>query len=120
MALTQDAATGVRYRDLRDFIERVDGFGELKHISGANWQTEIGALTEINARRADCKALLFDDIPGNPSGFRVISSSANTARRPSLSLRLSANTTSELVTALRGGRITLWQNQSKEFPPEYV
>jgi UbiD family decarboxylase len=120
MALTQETAAGVQYRDLRDFIERVDGFGELKRINGANWQSEIGALTEINARRPDCKALLFDDIPGYPSGFRVISSSANTARRLALSLRISANNTAELVTALRGGRITQWQNLSKEFPPEYV
>lgn len=114
------AAAAARYRDLRGFIGLAEGFGELKRISGANWQSEIGALTEINARRPDCKALLFDDIPGYPSGFRVLSSSANTARRLGLALRIPATTTQELVTALRGGRITAWQTQSREFPPEFV
>jgi len=120
MVVSKESAASVRYRDLREFIERVEAFGELKRISGANWQSEIGALSEINARRSDCKALLFDNIPGYPSGFRVLSSAANTARRLALTLRIPATTTAELVGALRGGRITAWQQESLDFAPQLV
>ncbi len=58
------------YHDLRDFINKTDQMGELFKISGAHWDIEIGALTELTAKS---KTLLFDDIPGYPKGYRVLS-----------------------------------------------
>ena len=33
--------------DLRDWLDGVQKLGQLEHISGAHWDLEIGALTEI-------------------------------------------------------------------------
>ena len=50
----------VDYRDLRDFIEKVDAIGDLRRVSGAQLEYEIGAVTEVAAGLAHCPALLFD------------------------------------------------------------
>ena len=120
MTMTEGIGSDFNYRDVREWIERVESFGELKRISGANWQTEIGAITEINAHRHPCDALLFDKVPGYPEGFRVLVGTTNTPRRLGLALGLHADTTRELVAALRHGRVSGWQAESRNFPPEYV
>ncbi|CAN0545313.1 unnamed protein product, partial [Laminaria digitata] len=71
------------YLDLRELIERFDEMGELARVDGADWNLEIGALSETVAA-ADpgrAKALLFDNIPGYPEGFRVMSGAANAYKR---------------------------------------
>lgn len=108
------------YRDVREWIDRVERFGELKRISGANWQTEIGAICEINVHRLPSYALLFDKVPGYPEGFRVLVCTTNTPRRLALTLNLAANTTGDLVASLRHGRFARWQAESREFAPQYV
>lgn len=52
------------YRDLRAWLEAVESQGELKHISGANWDMELGSIVEIIYRegKSPKPALLFDDI----------------------------------------------------------
>lgn len=75
------------YKDLRDWLEIVDGFGELVRIDGADWDAEIGALTEISrreAKREPVPALLFDKIKGYPQGYRVISSVLCSTKRVAL------------------------------------
>ena len=78
------------YLDLRELIERFDEMGELSRVKGADWNMEIGALSETvagsNPGRA--KALLFDDIPGYPAGFRILSGAANAYKRLALVLGL--------------------------------
>ena len=39
----------VDYQDLRDFIAQVDAIGDLKRISGAAAEYEIGGITEVAA-----------------------------------------------------------------------
>ena len=46
------------YRDLREFIERVDELKGLRRIDGADPRFEIGGITEVAAGRPDCPALL--------------------------------------------------------------
>lgn len=45
------------YRDLRDWLSRVEGMGQLRVIEGADPELEIGVLTEINARRSSSPGL---------------------------------------------------------------
>ena len=59
--------------DLRAFLDEVKAAGELQEISGAHWNLEIGALTEIFAEQTPTPALLFDNIPDYPRGRRVVS-----------------------------------------------
>jgi UbiD family decarboxylase len=67
-----ETATSIAYKDLREYIDAVDRLGELRVVNGADWDLEIGAITEVAARAAQPKVVLFDNIKGYPKGFRVI------------------------------------------------
>ena len=60
------------YRDLRGWIDAVEKFGELKRINGVDWNLEMGAITEVFARREPYPAILFDEIKDYPPGYRVL------------------------------------------------
>jgi UbiD family decarboxylase len=75
--------------DLRAFLQRIEGTDELKVIPGAHWNLEIGALSEIFAGSKDSPALLFEDIPEHPRGYRVLSNVLFSPRREALALGVS-------------------------------
>ena len=105
-------------RDLRSWIARVEELGELQHVSGAHWNLEIGAISEINYRRRPPAALLFDGVPGYPRGYRVLTGSLSTARRMAITLGLDPGLdTIGLVQALRG-RPREWEAAAPRFEPE--
>jgi UbiD family decarboxylase len=66
------ASSTIAYKDLREYIDAVDRLGELRVVNGADWDLEIGAITEVAARASKPKVVLFDNIKGYPKGFRVI------------------------------------------------
>ncbi|HEY9532319.1 MAG TPA: UbiD family decarboxylase, partial [Burkholderiales bacterium] len=66
---------------LRTALARFEAAGELLRIHGANWNLEMGALAEIVYRRPNPPAILFEDIPGYPNGFRAMSGATNSAKR---------------------------------------
>src|SRR3989304_8848814 len=72
-----------RFADLREFVTALEKLGELKTIEGADWDLEIGALTELVAEQ-DGPALLFDKIKGYPEGYRVASNFWASLRRCAL------------------------------------
>ncbi len=75
------------HRDLREFLERAESLGEIVRVKGADWKLEMGALAEIvNHKKSEAPALLFEDIPGYPKGFRVLSGSGNSSKRMALML----------------------------------
>jgi UbiD family decarboxylase len=78
------------FRDLREFIDAATLIGETKTIAGADWNLEIGCLTELMAEQ-EGPLLLFDGIPGYPKGFRVATNVLATARRFALALGLPPN-----------------------------
>lgn len=79
-------------RDLRDWIHCVDELGELKKIDGADWDVEIGAITELAHHRGEqSHALLFDQIQGYPEGYRVLSNTLNTVKRIATTLYMDTN-----------------------------
>lgn len=59
------------YTGLRDWLTAVDEIGELRVVKGADTDEEIPGITELYQRNPGTEALLFDEIPGFPSGFRV-------------------------------------------------
>ena len=59
------------FNDLREYLEQAEALGELKTIEGADWELEIGTLTEIMAK-PNTPALLFDKIKGYDAGYRVV------------------------------------------------
>ena len=62
----------VLFDDLRGFMQRLDEIGQLKKVEGADWDLEIGTITELMAERLG-PALLFDKIKGYAEGYRVLS-----------------------------------------------
>lgn len=74
------------FKDLREFIDRVESVGDLKRIDGADWNLEIGAITEVAASSPSCPMVLFDKIKGYRPGFRIVSNLLHTERRLALAL----------------------------------
>jgi 4-hydroxy-3-polyprenylbenzoate decarboxylase len=62
----------VGYDDLREWIVEAERLGELVRASGYSWQDDIGMAAELLQHDARAPAALFDDIPGYPKGFRVL------------------------------------------------
>lgn len=73
-------------KDLREWIATVEKMGELKRVNGAHWNLELGIIAELYQRRPGSPALLFDEIPGYPKGYRVLANSIMSMRRISFSL----------------------------------
>ena len=83
------------YRDLREYLEAAEKYGELKLINGAHWDLEMSSIFEIIQREGkDPKPglVLFDSIPrlskglSNtiwPVGFNLGSSKASRIARGS-------------------------------------
>ncbi len=89
------------YNDMREFIKQAEELGELKVIEGADWDLEIGTITEIMAKPGT-PLLLFDKIKGYPAGYRVITNMAASHRRVALLLGLpEGEKPMELVRAWR-------------------
>ena len=61
------------YDDLRGWIAEAERLGELRHVTGASWQEEIGMAAEVVSHSDDAPAVLFDEVPGCAPGFRVLS-----------------------------------------------
>jgi UbiD family decarboxylase len=73
------------YRDLREWLKQVDDFGELKTVEGANWDLEIGAITEMarkESKTAPC--IVFDSIKDYPKGHRLAVGLLNSIKRVAL------------------------------------
>src|SRR5437870_1068680 len=73
-SVTDPAGSPVAYRDLRQWLQGVSELGELKTIHNVHWDREMGAMVEMCYRRRASKtaALLFDDVPGYPAGYRCL------------------------------------------------
>ncbi|MFH0914009.1 MAG: UbiD family decarboxylase, partial [Chloroflexota bacterium] len=87
---------------LRDFLDAVHKLGDAKVIENADWDLEIGALTEWAGNNPQAPLLLFDNIKGYPQGFRVASNLFTSERRTAVALGLPPELRGvELVRALR-------------------
>jgi len=88
---TNRPETQFAYDGLRDWIEKVDGMGELLRVDKAHWDTEMGAITHMLTEKShgDAPAILFDDVPGYPKGFRTLYGEFSSVRRVALTLGMS-------------------------------
>ena len=80
----------VSYRGLRGWLDEVSRMGELLQVNGAHWDVEMGALTHMLTEKSSgtAPAILFDDIPGYPKGFRTLYGHFSSIRRVALTLGL--------------------------------
>ena len=81
------------YDGLRSFLDECEAHGEVTVIKDADWNLEIGALTETASELIDePPALMFDEIKGYPKGFRVLIIPTASRRRMALALGLPPDT----------------------------
>jgi len=94
MAMTTKADEAVAFDDFRTFLaacQELDG-DEVTVIEGADWNEEIGALTEACADLiGQPPALLFDKIKDYPEGHRVVSLPTASWKRAALALGLDSS-----------------------------
>src|SRR3954466_4924426 len=98
------------FTDLRGFIEQVDKLGELRVASRAHWDLEIGGITELAQHQINGPAVLFDDIPDYPSGYRVLINGMGSSSRTALTLGLPAGLSMRELPPL-------WRERSKRIEP---
>jgi UbiD family decarboxylase len=106
--------------DLRPWLAEVEKLGELKHVDGADWNLELGAISELNVKKDAPPALLFDQIKGYPKGFRVLTCSTSSPARLSSILRLPIQRNHSGLVAVLRGKPAQWQAAAKDFPVEVV
>src|SRR3990172_6530739 len=92
------------------FGGKVEGQGDLKRVEGADWQTEIGLITEWQAMSEESPGLLFDAIPGYPKGFRVATNLFTAHRRAASALGL-PDRSSKLE------HVNLWRERERHLTP---
>ena len=103
--------------DLRIWLSDIRKIGELRDVSRADWNLELGAISELNVKKDLPPALLFDEIAGYPKGFRVLTCSTSSPARLSSILRLPVERSHKgLVDALRG-KPAQWQSDAPKFDP---
>src|SRR5262245_42862942 len=106
--------------DLRAWLADIERLGELRAVRGADWNLELGAISELNVKKDAPPALLFDEIAGYPKGFRVLTCSTSSPARLSSILRLPVQKThAGLVEVLRG-KPAEWQARAAQYDPEVV
>ena len=106
----QGAVNGL---DLRQWLAEAQKLGELKEVRGADWNLELGAISELNVKKDAPPALLFDEIKGYPKGYRVLTCSTSSPARLSTILRLGVERSHRgLVEKLRG-KPAQWQAAAK-------
>jgi UbiD family decarboxylase len=76
------------FDSLRSYLEELRRKDLLSDVAGADWNLEIGALTEVVATSKRPRALLFDAIVGSSAGFRVATNLYSAPRLQALALGL--------------------------------
>ena len=103
-------------QDLRHWMEAVEAEGALKTITGAETTEEIGGILDLYQRQMGNPAILFDEVPGFPTGHRVLANVLTSVARINIALGLPADG-SELDLVL------WWRDYMKNAPkcaPEVV
>ena len=104
------------FGDLRAFIERARADGDLVELEGADWNLEIGVLTEWQASLTDGPVLLFDRVKGYAAGYRIATNLYTSHRRAALALALPGE-------APRLEQVRLWRERERNLqliPPREV
>jgi 4-hydroxy-3-polyprenylbenzoate decarboxylase len=96
-------ADGRAVGDLRGWLEMAASIGMVRQIKGADWQQDIGAIVDIFQERMGRPALLFDEVPGFPRGYRVAANTMTAQSLVALTLGLSPDSS-------RGDLIEFWRD----------
>ena len=107
----QAQAADTKWRDLREWLARVDAFGELKRVTGASSEEDIGAITEMLDHTEGSPCVLFDEVPNFRPGYRVLVNSMGSIKRQAVTLGL------DLGEASHDRLLQFWRDRLKAFTP---
>jgi 4-hydroxy-3-polyprenylbenzoate decarboxylase len=62
----------ITYDDLREWLVLAERLGEVRTVTGASWEEEIGLAAEAILREETGPCVVFEDVPGCPKGFRLL------------------------------------------------
>jgi 3-polyprenyl-4-hydroxybenzoate decarboxylase len=101
------------WNDLREYIDGIRLRGDVMDVPGAHWDLEIGAISELMIERGG-PALLFDDIPDYPRGYRILCNADRMANKIAIALGLNPD-------ASLGEMAEEWNRRSRDYksiPPK--
>jgi len=106
----------VANKDLRDWIAEIEAAGELHTIAGADTAEEIGGIVDLFQRGMGQPAVMFDEVPGYPKGFRVLANLLTSVPRINIALGLPPDASEmELIHWWRD-----YMRDKPSFPPTEV
>lgn len=105
--------------DLRAWIEKARDQGQLRDVDGADPRLEVGAITELNAKRRG-PALLFDNFPGYRPGFRVLTGAMLNSSTLGLALGIAEKLDTMTLTDRVADKLRAIDAQAAEYPVEFV
>ena len=113
-----DAASNIKHRidydSLREWLEEAERMGELLKVDGLSWEEDIGAFTDILQHDDSAPAVMFDNIPGYPPGYRVLCNTFGGQRKNSI-LGLPSSLNSTLLSSGGSPRMEFFR-----FPPKVL
>ena len=90
------------FDDVRSFLNQCEAEQDLKTLEGADWDLEIGTISELSSENKG-PALLFDKIKGYPDGYRVATNMYSTKERFAVAVGLPRETSRlEIIKKFRG------------------
>jgi UbiD family decarboxylase len=109
------------YKSLREFLELAERRGELKRMNGAHWDLEMSGIAELVHGEGKGKeprpAILFDEIPDYPKGYRTLFGQLDSTWRIAKVLGLPEDQTDRMSL------VRNWRKKQKEIqmiPPKVV
>src|SRR5512142_296907 len=104
------------FNDLREWLTQVDGMGELRCVSEASRDGDVGRVTEMLHHTDEAPAVIFDDIEGYPRGYRILVNANGARRRLALTLGLPVDISGPDLMQ----RFTDMLDNNKPLPMEWV
>lgn len=98
------------FKDLREWLNKVEQLGELIRVDGASLDGEVGALVDYYQQEMGKPALLFDEFAGFPKGYRVLANSSSSIKRIALTLNMPEDYSAMDI-------VQQWRKFLKEYKP---
>jgi UbiD family decarboxylase len=70
--MTTNDAPRIVYNDLREWLSEAQRLNEVRTVSGASWQEDIGLVAEAILRADNGPCVVFEDVQGCQKGFRLL------------------------------------------------
>jgi UbiD family decarboxylase len=105
--------------DFRVWIEKARAIGQMREVDNADLHLELGAITELNAKRRG-PALLFGGFRGIQPGFRILTGAMLNSRTLGLTMGVQEKLDTMALTNRIGEKLQTIESKASDYPIEYV